>query len=225
MLFAIILMRLTGVTGNLMSLGAIDFGLVVDGARSSWKPCSSACTTCPSATDCCRERNGRRGGTCCRAHDERRHLRPADHLIVYIPILALSGVEGKMFRPMALTVVYAIIGAIVLSLTYVPVMSSLFIPRRTGPTVTWSDRMMDRLTKAYAPLLDRALRHTRIATGTGLALLAAAVFAFTRMGGEFIPNSKRATSPSTASCPWALRSQQAWRTTCAWSGSSNNSPR
>ncbi|MCB0811425.1 MAG: efflux RND transporter permease subunit, partial [Flavobacteriales bacterium] len=102
-------------------------------------------------------------------------------------ILALSGVEGKMFRPMALTVVYAIIGAIVLSLTYVPVMSSLFVPRRTGPTVTWSDRMMDRLTKAYAPLLDRALRHTRIVIGTGLALLAAAVFAFTRMGGEFIP--------------------------------------
>src|SRR5690606_15449132 len=108
-------------------------------------------------------------------------------LIVYIPILALTGVEGKMFRPMALTVVYAIIGAIVLSLTYVPVMSALFVSRRTGPSVTFSDRMMDRFTKAYRPVLDRALRRSRLVLVLAIALLASAVFAFTRMGGEFIP--------------------------------------
>src|SRR5690606_14045040 len=98
-----------------------------------------------------------------------------------------TGVEGKMFRPMALTVVYAIIGAIVLSLTYVPVMSALFVSRRTGPSVTFSDRMMDRFTKAYRPVLDRALRRSRLVLVLAIALLASAVFAFTRMGGEFIP--------------------------------------
>ncbi|MCB9165598.1 MAG: CusA/CzcA family heavy metal efflux RND transporter [Flavobacteriales bacterium] len=188
MLFAIILMRLTGVTGNLMSLGAIDFGLVVDGAVIIVEAVLFRMHHLP-----------KRDGLLPRKemddeveHAAGRMMSAATFgqliiLIVYIPILALSGVEGKMFRPMALTVVYAIIGAIVLSLTYVPVMSSLFIPRRTGPSVTISDRMMDRLAKAYAPMLERALRHTRIVLGTSVALLAAAAFAFTRMGGEFIP--------------------------------------
>ncbi len=188
MLFALILMQLTGVTGNLMSLGAIDFGLVVDGAVIIVEAVLFRLHHLP-------ERDGLLPRS---AMDEEvehaagRMMSAATFgqliiLIVYIPILALTGVEGKMFRPMALTVVYAIIGAIVLSLTYVPVMSALFVPRKTGPTVTFSDRMMDRLNRAYRPLLDRALRHTKLVLGLSIALLASAVFAFTRMGGEFIP--------------------------------------
>jgi len=188
MLFAIILMQLTGVTGNLMSLGAIDFGLVVDGAVIIVEAVLFNLHHLPKRT-----------GLLPRAEMDHQVQQAAGRmmsaatfgqliiLIVYIPILALTGVEGKMFRPMALTVVYAIIGAIVLSLTYVPVMSALFVPRRTGATVTFSDRMMDRFTRAYRPLLERALRHTRLVVGVSIALLAAAVFAFTRMGGEFIP--------------------------------------
>ncbi|HEY0976721.1 MAG TPA: CusA/CzcA family heavy metal efflux RND transporter [Flavobacteriales bacterium] len=188
MLFAIILMQLTGVTGNLMSLGAIDFGLVVDGAVIIVEAVLFNLHHLP-----------KRAGLLTRAemddqvqHAAGRMMSAATFgqliiLIVYIPILALTGVEGKMFRPMALTVVYAIIGAIVLSLTYVPVMSALFVPRRTGATVTFSDRWMARFTRAYRALLDRALRHTRSVLGLGITLLAAAVFAFTRMGGEFIP--------------------------------------
>lgn len=188
MLFALILMQLTGVTGNLMSLGAIDFGLVVDGAVIIVEAVLFRMHHLP-----------KREGLLSRSamdeeveHAAGRMMSAATFgqliiLIVYIPILALTGVEGKMFRPMALTVVYAIIGAIVLSLTYVPVMSALFVPRRTGPTVTFSDRMMERLAGVYRPLLDRALRHTTLVLGLSIALLGSAVFAFTRMGGEFIP--------------------------------------
>ncbi len=188
MLFALILMQLTGVTGNLMSLGAIDFGLVVDGAVIIVEAVLYRLHHLP-----------KRDGLLPRSamdeeveHAAGRMMSAATFgqliiLIVYIPILALTGVEGKMFRPMALTVVYAIIGAIVLSLTYVPVMSALFVPRKTGPTVTFSDKMMDRFTRAYRPLLDRALRHTKLVLGLSIALLASGVFAFTRMGGEFIP--------------------------------------
>jgi len=188
MLFAVILMRLTGVSGNLMSLGAIDFGLVVDGA-----------VIIVEAVLFRMHHLAKREGLLPRhemddevQHAAGRMMKAATFgqfiiLIVYIPILALTGVEGKMFRPMALTVVYAIIGAIVLSLTYVPVMSALFVSRRTGPSVTFSDRMMDRFTKAYRPVLDRALRRSRLVLVLAIALLASAVFAFTRMGGEFIP--------------------------------------
>ncbi|MCB9182983.1 MAG: CusA/CzcA family heavy metal efflux RND transporter [Flavobacteriales bacterium] len=188
MLFAIILMRLTGVSGNLMSLGAIDFGLVVDGAVIIVEAVLYRMHHLP-----------RRDGLLSRTemdgqveHAASRMMSAATFgqliiLIVYIPILALSGVEGKMFRPMALTVVYAIVGAIVLSLTYVPVMSALFVPRRTGPTVSVSDRFMERLARAYRPTLERALRYRTTVLGVSIVLLGAAVFAFTRMGGEFLP--------------------------------------
>jgi cobalt-zinc-cadmium resistance protein CzcA len=188
MLFAIILMQLTGVTGNLMSLGAIDFGLVVDGAVIIVEAVLFNLHHMRKRTTLLR-RNEMDDQV---QHAAGRMMSAATFgqliiLIVYIPILALTGVEGRMFRPMALTVVYAIIGAIVLSLTYVPVMCALFIPRRTGPSVTFSDRMMDHVTRAYRPVLERALRHTRLVLGLSIALLATAVFAFSRMGGEFIP--------------------------------------
>ncbi|WKZ66739.1 MAG: CusA/CzcA family heavy metal efflux RND transporter [Flavobacteriales bacterium] len=188
MLFALILMDLTGVTGNLMSLGAIDFGLIVDGAVIIVEAVLH------------RLHHGREHAVLSRKEMDGEVSTAASRmmnaatfgqfiiLIVYIPILSLSGVEGKMFGPMAQTVAYAILGAIILSLTYVPVMSALFIKRRTGvEKPSFSDRMMAAVEAGYKPTLERVLSHRWPVVITALVLLAASVFGFLRMGGEFIP--------------------------------------
>ena len=108
-------------------------------------------------------------------------------LIVYLPILALSGIEGKMFRPMALTVAFAILGAFILSLTYVPMVSALMLNKTIVHKETFSDKIMKRIQRVYEPLLLRSLNHRLLILGSAVALLVLAVFLFTRMGGEFIP--------------------------------------
>ncbi|HTE09558.1 MAG TPA: efflux RND transporter permease subunit, partial [Chitinophagaceae bacterium] len=108
-------------------------------------------------------------------------------LIVYLPILSLQGVEGKMFRPMAETVAFAILGALLLSLTYIPVMSTLFLSKNVKTKKTFSDRMMDFFQRVYTPLLKRALRLRYMVTGIALALLIVTIIIFKNMGGEFIP--------------------------------------
>ena len=186
-LFALIMMELTGVTGNLMSLGAVDFGLLVDGAVIIVEAVLFQL------------HRGRAGGLLTqREMDEEvrgsasRMMNAATFgqfiiLIVYIPILTLGGIEGKMFRPMAQTVVYALLGAILLSLTYVPMMSALLLKRRTGPTHTFSDKLMGALERTYAPVLASALNNRMKVVATALVLFVLAVFGFQRMGGEFIP--------------------------------------
>ncbi|MCC6839900.1 MAG: CusA/CzcA family heavy metal efflux RND transporter [Flavobacteriales bacterium] len=187
MLFAIILMNAFGVSGNLMSLGAIDFGLIVDGA-----------VIIVEAT--LHHLHARfQGRILTRGEMDREVFASATKirrsaafgeiiiLIVYIPILTLVGIEGKMFRPMALTVSFAIIGALLLSLTYVPMMSALFLPRNTAHRRNFSDRMMDRFQRWYNPLIGFALRHQLKVVATSVALFIGAVFLFVRMGGEFIP--------------------------------------
>ncbi|HNE80008.1 MAG TPA: CusA/CzcA family heavy metal efflux RND transporter [Flavobacteriales bacterium] len=187
MLFAIILMNAFGVSGNLMSLGAIDFGLIVDGAviiveatlhhlHAHFK----------GRTLTRREMNDA-------VYESASRIRTSAAfgeiiiLIVYIPILTLVGIEGKMFRPMAITVSFAIIGALLLSLTYVPMMSALFLPRNTAHTRNFSDRMMDRFQKWYDPIIAFVLRNRAKTVGVAVALFAGAVLLFARMGGEFIP--------------------------------------
>ncbi|MBL7964920.1 MAG: CusA/CzcA family heavy metal efflux RND transporter [Flavobacteriales bacterium] len=188
MLFALILMNLTGVTGNLMSLGAIDFGLIVDGAVIIVEAVLH------------RLHHGRAHGTLSKEQMDGEVTTAASRmmnaatfgqliiLIVYIPILSLAGIEGKMFRPMAQTVAYAILGAIILSLTYVPVMSALFIKRRTGQEKpNFSDRMMAAVEAVYKPTLERVLRHRIAVVVTAVVLLGISLLGFQRMGGEFIP--------------------------------------
>lgn len=186
LLFAIGMMVLTGVSGNLMSLGAIDFGLIVDGA-----------VIIVEAT--LHHLQLRQPGRL--LQDEMNHevessakrlMRSAVFgeliiLIVYLPILALSGVEGKMFRPMAETVAYAILGAFILSLTYVPVVSSLLLSKKITGKHTLSDRMIGAVRKAFLPLLDRALRKPVAIISTAVVLLVGAVLLFGTLGGEFIP--------------------------------------
>jgi len=192
MLFAVSMMRLFGVSGNLMSLGAIDFGLIVDGAviiveaivhrlHGGHAPGHAA------------------GGrlTQQEMNDETYHAASSIRssaafgeiiiLIVYLPLLALVGIEGKMFRPMAETVAFAILGAFILSLTYVPMMSALALSRSTDATPTFSDRMMGFFTRLYQPLLRATLRHQRVVLAAASGLLVGAFLLFRALGGEFIP--------------------------------------
>lgn len=188
MLFALAMMRQFGVSANLMSLGAIDFGLIVDGAVIIVESIVHRLHTAGKT------------GILSRAEMDKmvyqssvRIRKSAAYgeiiiLIVYLPILALVGVEGKMFRPMAMTVGFAILGALLLSLTYVPMMSALFLSRKADPKQNWSDKIMARLSRFYRPALEFSLQHPRkIILGAVLVLLPS-LWLFTRLGAVFIPS-------------------------------------
>lgn len=190
MLFAIIMMNTFGVSGNLMSLGALDFGLIVDGAviiveailhhlhsAKKYKSVNSI-----SQEDMDKEVTG----------SAARMMNAAVFgqiiiLIVYLPILSLQGIEGKMFKPMAQTVAFAILGAFILSLTYVPMVSALFISKKISHKPNLSDRVMAKLEGWYESWLVKALNIRKTVVATAVVLFALALFLFSRMGGEFIP--------------------------------------
>ncbi|PBQ30681.1 CusA/CzcA family heavy metal efflux RND transporter [Sphingobacteriaceae bacterium] len=187
MLFAISLMNLFGVSGNLMSLGAIDFGLIVDGAviiveASLHHLVSRKLNKKLTQTEMDEE-----------VYQSASKIRSSAAfgeiiiLIVYLPILALVGVEGKMFRPMAQTVSFAILGAFILSLTYVPMISALFLNKNTVHKKTVSDRIMDFFQRSYRPLLIGALRNKVSIVISAAVLFIFSLIVFLNMGGEFIP--------------------------------------
>lgn len=187
MLFAVSLMHVFGVSGNLMSLGAIDFGLIVDGAviiveatmhHLGLRRISQRLTQQEMDLEVYQSASKIRTSA---AFGE------IIILIVYLPILALVGVEGKMFKPMAQTVSFAILGAFILSLTYVPMMSALFLSKNPVHKRNLSDRMMDFFHRKYTPVLKIALDHKGIVVVSSIILLAISLFIFTRMGGEFLP--------------------------------------
>lgn len=190
MLFAIILMNTFGVSGNLMSLGALDFGLIVDGAviiveavlhkLSHSKVFKNVNKLTQSEMD--EEVKTSASGMMNAAVFGQIII-----LIVYLPIFTLRGIEGKMFMPMAQTVVFALLGAFLLSLTYIPMMSSLVLSKKISHKSTFSDRMMSRLERFYQRYLTKILRRQKMVLATVLGLFAVAVFIFTRLGGEFIP--------------------------------------
>ncbi|MEJ7821156.1 MAG: CusA/CzcA family heavy metal efflux RND transporter [Chitinophagaceae bacterium] len=189
MLFAISMMNLFGVSGNLMSLGAIDFGLIVDGAviivesvlhgLMYYRQKNRALLTQEEMNN--------------EVHSSASKMMNSAVfgqiiiLIVYLPILALVGIEGKMFKPMAQAVMFAIIGAFLLSLTYVPMMSALFLSKKAVHKRNFSDKMMDFFQRLYKPLITLAIRRKFMVVGIAATLFIISIFAFTRMGGEFIP--------------------------------------
>jgi len=190
MLFAISMMNIFGVSGNLMSLGALDFGLIVDGAviiveailHHLYFSKKYAEVNQISQQEMDKEVSG----------SASRMMNAAVFgqiiiLIVYLPILSLSGIEGKMFKPMAQTVAFAVLGAFILSLTYVPMISSIIISKKIPHKPNISDRIMARIENGYANMLSRALRIKKIMVLSAFGLFAAAVFLFSQMGGEFIP--------------------------------------
>ncbi len=190
MLFAIILMNTFGVSGNLMSLGALDFGLIVDGAviiveavlhkLSHSKVFKNVNKLTQSEMD--EEVKTSASGMMNAAVFGQIII-----LIVYLPIFTLRGIEGKMFMPMAQTVVFALLGAFLLSLTYIPMMSSLVLSKKISHKTTFSDRMMNHLERFYQKYLTKIVRRQKMVLATVLGLFAVAVFIFTRLGGEFIP--------------------------------------
>jgi heavy metal efflux system protein len=187
MLFAVILMNAFGVSGNLMSLGAIDFGIIVDGAVIIVE------ATMHHLQKIKRQKNLTQSEMDSEVYKSASKIRNSAAfgeiiiLIVYLPILALVGTEGKMFKPMAMTVGFAVIGAFILSLTYVPMMSAMFLSKNTEHKPNFSDRMMAWFEKIYTPFLDKALRFKKAVLGISLALFVFAVIVFQNMGGEFIP--------------------------------------
>ncbi|WP_310393443.1 CusA/CzcA family heavy metal efflux RND transporter [Hymenobacter sp.] len=189
MLFAISLMRVFGVSGNLLSLGAIDFGLVVDGAVIIVEAIVHRLHGGPRAAPARLSPEQMNEETYQAASKIRSSAAFGEIiiLIVYLPLLALVGTEGKMFRPMAQTVAFAILGAFILSLTYVPMMSALVLSRNTQHQENFSDRMMSFFTRCYEPLLLRALRAKALVLGAAGGLFVGAGLLFRTLGGEFIP--------------------------------------
>lgn len=191
MLFAFGMMQAFGVSGNLMSLGAIDFGLIVDGAVIIVE-CVCHYIAAHSAAIGGRtlSRNEMDGIVADSAGKMMGTAAFGEIIImtVYVPLFTLVGIEGKMFRPMAMTVFFAILGAFILSLTYVPAAASLLLSRKTAHKANLSDRMMQRIYAFYRPLLEKSLNHSRKLIAAMAALFAGCVALFLNMGGEFIPN-------------------------------------
>ena len=189
MLFAIIMMNTFGVSGNLMSLGALDFGLIVDGAviiveavlhKLSHNKSNSIVILDSKKMD--EEVK----------HSASKMMNSAVFgqiiiLIVYLPILTLEGIEGKMFKPMAQTVAFALIGAFMLSVTYIPMMSALVLSKKLNHKPTMSDRVMRKLEKIYEKYLIRVLKFPKTVITIVIVLFATAILVLTNMGGEFIP--------------------------------------
>lgn len=188
MLFGFILMRLFGVSANLMSLGAIDFGIVVDGSiviiegilahLYSRKMLGKHLTAEQMADEV------EKGAA--------KVVRSSAFavliiLIVFFPLLTLTGIEGKYFTPMAETLVFCIVGALLLSLTYVPMMATLFLKRKIAARPTIADRFFGGLTKVYNVALRWCVRNAAVTIGGAFALLAGSMLLFSSLGAEFIP--------------------------------------
>ena len=190
MLFAVIMMNMFGVSGNLMSLGALDFGLIVDGAVIIVEAVMHSIV------------HGNKFGSITRINQKQmdetvnrsssRMMKSAVFgqiiiLIVYLPIFTLEGIEGKMFKPMAQTVAFALLGAFILSLTYIPMMSALFLSKNVSRKINITDRMMDFFIGVHQKYLSRVVNFPKTVIGISISMLLISLFVYSRMGGEFIP--------------------------------------
>ena len=188
MLFGFIMMRIFGVSANLMSLGAIDFGIVVDGSivilegilAHIYSKRLMGRSLNKEQMDCEVEEGA---GNVVRSAT----FAVLIILIVFFPILTLSGIEGKYFTPMAKTLVFCIIGALLLSLTYVPMMASLFLNRNISSHRTLADRFFDSLNRLYSRVLNFSLKHIWGVITSAFVALILSLFLFTKLGAEFIP--------------------------------------
>ncbi len=187
MLFAVAMMKLFGVSANLMSMGALDFGLIVDGAviivesltHKFFQDFKGQKLSQIKMDEEVTEGSGKIMTSAV--------FGQIIILIVYIPIFALSGIEGKMFMPMAQTVSFAIIGAMILSITYVPLVSSLFLNRKIADKENLTDRAMKWMISRYQPFLQRIITHRIPVLIIAVLLFIGSLFVFNSLGGEFIP--------------------------------------
>ena len=208
MLFAFGMMKTFGIDGNLMSLGAIDFGMIVDSAVIIVEAVVTHINTGHFSQPEVRAAylaQCQNGGAATpfaltqKQMDEEVHFSASRIrqsaafgeiiiMIVYIPLMTLVGIEGKMFRPMALTVFFAILGAFILSLTYVPMASSLMLSRKVHTRKTFSDRVIEKLQAWYRPVLDWVLARNKDVITGAVALFCVSIVGFKYLGGEFIPS-------------------------------------
>lgn len=208
MLFAFGIMKTFGIDGNLMSLGAIDFGMIVDSAVIIVEAVVTHINTghfsqpevrAAYLAQCLNGGAATPFALTQKQMDEEVHFSASRIrqsaafgeiiiMIVYIPLMTLVGIEGKMFRPMALTVFFAILGAFILSLTYVPMASSLMLSRKVHTRKTFSDRVIEKLQAWYRPVLDWVLARNKDVITGAVALFCVSVVGFKYLGGEFIPS-------------------------------------
>ena len=208
MLFAFGMMKTFGIDGNLMSLGAIDFGMIVDSAVIIVEAVVTHINTGHFSQPEVRAAylaQSQNGGAATpfaltqKQMDEEVHFSASRIrqsaafgeiiiMIVYIPLMTLVGIEGKMFRPMALTVFFAILGAFILSLTYVPMASSLMLSRKVHTRKTFSDRVIEKLQAWYRPVLVWVLARNKDVITGAVALFCVSIVGFKFLGGEFIPS-------------------------------------
>ena len=189
MLFAFIMMNIFGVSGNLMSLGALDFGLIVDGAVIIVEAIlhrlhgptlqNKTMLTTKEMDETVQSSAGKMMNSAV--------FGQIIILMVYLPILTLQGVEGKMFKPMAQTVIFALLGAFILSLTYVPMISALFLSKKISHKKNYADRMMEKLEALYDKVLKKVLRYQNPLFFGVLVLFFLSLFLMSKLGGEFIP--------------------------------------
>lgn len=191
MLFALCMMRLFGVSGNLMSLGAIDFGLIVDGAVIIVEAIVHRITASQRHHKGIEKLSQEQMDTEVYAAASKIRTSAAFGeiiiMIVYLPILVLAGIEGKMFIPMAQTVAFAILGAFILSLTYVPMMSALCLSKKTEHKRNISHKIMDFFQRMYDPVLEFTLHFKKSIVLAFSLLFVVSLLVFNSIGGEFIP--------------------------------------
>jgi cobalt-zinc-cadmium resistance protein CzcA len=187
MLFAVSMMNVFGISANLMSLGAIDFGLIVDGAVIIVESIVHRLQVGFAGQKLTQARMNEEVKKASIKIRSSAAFGEIIILMVYIPILALVGIEGKMFKPMAQTVMLAIGGALILSLTYVPMMAALFLNKKITDKRTIADRIIAFFQRLYTPVLNLALRLKMVFVLATVALFVISFIVFSRMGGEFIP--------------------------------------
>ncbi len=191
LLFALTMMYIFGVDANLMSLGAIDFGIIIDGAVIIVEYTAYQLTQKAGVYNGLspKGKSDFMNDLTFGSSSKMMHSAVFGQLIiiiVFIPVLSLSGVEGKMFQPMALTFCFALIGAMILCFTYVPVISSMFLKPQKRP-IAISFRFIGMLQRIFKPTLSRALEYRKVVLASALMLLLVSGFIFYRMGGEFVP--------------------------------------
>ncbi len=187
LLFAFIMMNIFDVSANLMSLGAIDFGIVVDGAVIIVESILHILFTVHVGKQLSQTEMDEVVIDASQKIYKSAAFGVLIILVVFLPILSLTGIEGKTFKPMAQTVSFAIIGAMILSMTYVPMMTALFLKKKIKDKVTFADKVMNKLKAVYKPVLNTSLRNPKVTISLSVILLAVALFIFSKMGSEFIP--------------------------------------
>lgn len=212
MLFAFILMNLFGVSANLMSLGAIDFGIVVDGAVIIVENALHVIYTGYVG-----QKLTQAGMNKIVTDSSAKIYHSAAFgvliiLVVFLPVISLTGIEGKMFKPMAMTVSFALLGALVLSLTYVPMITSLVLSKQIKQQKTLSDKLVSGLRNAYEPILRNSMKWPKILLSGVTAIFLGTVILLSQLGAEFIPTLEEGDLAMQMTIPPGSSLQQSVKT-------------